>query len=123
MVESQWQAIDTAPKDGTTVLLFLPNSATNDIVFGYWAEDCYPGGGVWYEQNGSDSAFPIDVDATHWMPLPAPPATSAYLNAPHRSPAEAVAEKALYLIAYTSPNLRARTIADKALADIEELRR
>lgn len=68
---SKWQPIETAPKDGSCLLLWLPDSATDTIVFGHWDSDF---GGCWYERHGSESAFPIDVEVTHWQPLPEPPA-------------------------------------------------
>jgi len=52
-----WQPIDTAPRDGTVVMFYAPVddyqiSRADD----YW-------GKAWWLEN-----------ATHWMPLPAPPA-------------------------------------------------
>jgi hypothetical protein len=53
-----WQPIETAPKDGTPILLWT-----------YWehyAVGAWDGTG-WYDGQYSWS------DATHWMPLPASP--------------------------------------------------
>jgi len=70
---SNWQSIETAPKDGTTVILsgiysvatgaaVHPRNEYNRVDSGYWS------GGRW--QTGS---FHIWEKATHWMPLPEPP--------------------------------------------------
>ena len=65
-----WQPIETAPKDGDGILLFIPG---------------YPGevqAATWNDRRdawclyGCDSlAFDFDEDdvPTHWMPLPEPP--------------------------------------------------
>jgi len=62
---SDWQPIATAPKDGTTVLLFAPgwDSAKTGWTFGKddW-QDCP------FHHHGYPAYEP-----THWMPLPAPP--------------------------------------------------
>jgi hypothetical protein len=83
---TEWQPIETAPKDGTLILLHRSDGSIspfeNDtIVVGKWIA------GPW--QDGSESKFVfgshyyIDEDnckttfhiatATHWMPLPPPP--------------------------------------------------
>lgn len=70
---SEWQPIETAPKDGTVVLLFVPESTDTDGVrvgfFSYWA--AY---GDWYgDESASHSLSNLYGKPTHWMPLPAPP--------------------------------------------------
>lgn len=65
MSENQWQPIETAPKDGTSIL-----GAHYDAVFSvYW--DLSANGWVDGRTNLYDelSTYPV----THWMPLPAPP--------------------------------------------------
>ena len=61
-----WQPIETAPKDGTTVLLYAPgwDSPKTGWTYGKdeW-QDCP------YSHKGSKNYLP-----THWMPLPAAPA-------------------------------------------------
>ena len=80
----EWQPIETAPKDGTHVLL----SYSGRVTYGYWLHlevgklvgDC---GGVcrcpeydeppapfWYSEDGG---FTEEHPPTHWMPLPEPP--------------------------------------------------
>ena len=73
---SEWQPIETAPKDGTRILALLrwgysDGTAGETQTVIYW----YGGGLFWvvpipmnYVQ-GLDS----DVAPTHWMPLPKPP--------------------------------------------------
>lgn len=71
-----WQPIETAPKDGTKILLFQPdvwNSDWNDyegryepcVETGFYNDCGYPTG-YYYP------VFPINTP-THWMPLPSPP--------------------------------------------------
>lgn len=69
---SEWQPIETAPRDGTSVLLFCP------------ADDCWESyiAQGWYESGIFDRRWyaavdenPLSPQPTHWMPLPNPPAT------------------------------------------------
>ncbi|MDQ0506001.1 hypothetical protein QOZ94_002805 [Xanthobacter agilis] len=73
---SGWQPIATAPKDGTTVLLW----AVSRVVPGRWSEETYakrprP---LWVTLSGAHGLLGISWDRdnqpTHWMPLPSPPA-------------------------------------------------
>lgn len=64
---SEWQPIETAPKDGQSLLVWCPirnrgGRATVAYWDDYWSLT-HPGG--WAEDD--------DCDPTHWMPLPAPP--------------------------------------------------
>ena len=67
---TEWQPIDTAPKDGTAILIWPAKSSfTGDDTISYvvrW-NDWKQG---WIEASGEeyDTFYP-----THWMPLPAPP--------------------------------------------------
>jgi hypothetical protein len=65
---AMWQPIDTAPKDGTWVLLYWPMTRTNVVVGGhfYCARD---GEEMWWSLPRVESS----KEPTHWMPLPAPP--------------------------------------------------
>lgn len=69
----QWQPIETAPKDGTRIIIFL-GSPWARIVTARWFD-------LW--RNWQEGDFPEDRDEycgigsqvpTHWMPLPAVPA-------------------------------------------------
>lgn len=72
-----WLPIETAPKDGTRIILRCPNIGA---IEGWW--DCVDGGGFeegppifwWTTENDliifGDGSYD---DPTHWMPLPPPP--------------------------------------------------
>jgi len=81
-----WQPIDTAPKDGRTVLLGYLNSAgkwrttrgqwmSEEYIAECWEEpdDVEPG---WFEtaEEAEDMPNCWRIEPTHWQPLPAPPA-------------------------------------------------
>lgn len=68
-----WKSIESAPKDGTAVLLYFPD--------GYWADDrniaigFWGIGGGWYDsESASTSMTAFGSHPTHWRPLPDPPA-------------------------------------------------
>jgi len=73
-----WQPIETAPKDGTAILLFFPSQDV--VIRGCWA---WQGEGDWesgiqdFQDWGTDDDLVINDDPyngpTHWMPLPEPP--------------------------------------------------
>jgi hypothetical protein len=67
---TEWQPIETAPKDGAAILIWPAQSSfTGDDTISYvvrwndWKE-------AWIEASGEeyDTFYP-----THWMPLPPPP--------------------------------------------------
>lgn len=62
-----WQPIETAPKDGTLVDLWLSSGDTKRITGCYWSESglCWTDGDRYYLKGR--------VQPTHWMPLPEPP--------------------------------------------------
>ncbi len=63
---SEWQPIETAPKDGTVVLLYCGGKEV--VSARHYANDC------WTPEH--DMAQGVTW-ATHWMPLPAPPQTAS----------------------------------------------
>ena len=74
-----WQPIETAPKDGTWVMLYGKESWTEQddkvqpIVVGFWnASSRYKEDWGWAFCFW-DSDWRSTFDATHWMPLPEPP--------------------------------------------------
>ena len=74
----QWQPIETAPKDGTSIL--VSNGRWRDIA--YWAAfarfnnitDSMDVGPAWCGRDCDDPYYSYALDPTHWMPLPPPPA-------------------------------------------------
>lgn len=77
---SEWQPIDTAPKDGTTVLLFRRLDPWNVIGYGRWISTKWrlkdgttPIEG-WLSYGFDDPPGNLGLGGpTHWMPLPEPP--------------------------------------------------
>lgn len=61
--QEDWQPIDTAPKDGTHILLWTPSVR----VVGRWDDEAY--------EPGEWRCIPkgYGIEPTHWMPLPDPP--------------------------------------------------
>jgi hypothetical protein len=63
---TDWQPIETAPKDGTRVIIFYSGDNFWDV-----CEARYTDAEGWGDPNGCEwSCF---ADVTHWMPLPDPP--------------------------------------------------
>jgi len=67
----KWQPIETAPKDGTEVLLFFPTGFWRDdrkIAIGFWGI-----GDDWFEgEADARSMTDFGDHPTLWMPLPEP---------------------------------------------------
>lgn len=73
---TEWKPIDTAPKDGTAILIYpaysmwldhkkLPNYIPYVC---RWKDDAFGAG--WIEASGEEYHL---FEPTHWMPLPAAP--------------------------------------------------
>ena len=70
----EWQPIETAPKDGTAVLMV----DANEQVVAKWMEPLEGGEGGWVMFRKLDFSFGnalaiLFPNPTHWMPLPYPP--------------------------------------------------
>lgn len=83
----EWQPIETAPLDGTPLLLFCPGmnswnrlEAMPDIVVGAWTYS-HSEAQAWYSDYGDVDYYEsagayfmhVGLHPTHWMPLPQPP--------------------------------------------------
>ncbi|WP_201838859.1 DUF551 domain-containing protein [Microvirga zambiensis] len=80
-----WQLIETAPKDGTRVLVYLPDGKQ---AVAWWELEFEP---ILWDQSREDSKYRSawtdgtmaswaceemrELNPTHWMPLPEPPAS------------------------------------------------
>jgi len=64
---SEWQPIETAPKDGTEFLGYHPKYGWIGTVRFDEPNDSLP------KEVTLDHLFMIHVNCTHWMPLPEPP--------------------------------------------------
>ena len=65
-----WYPIDSAPRDGTPVVLFWPFVTQDGIVHsGYFYKPASDVAAFWYSDLVNLGATP----PTHWMPLPPPP--------------------------------------------------
>lgn len=73
MTQDGWQPIETAPKDGTMFLIFVPSAKARKVSTSrggqFWCQDqwCRDGGYTVCDDHGRP------VKATHWMPLPSAP--------------------------------------------------
>jgi hypothetical protein len=86
-----WQPIETAPKDGSKILVYLacaPSQREWDAwhiyleryTIGFWLHDKWKSietkdcGTMGSDETGwMEDIVPIDIEPTHWMPLPEPP--------------------------------------------------
>jgi hypothetical protein len=77
-----WQPIETAPKDASSILIY--DGKFVERVAWYWIDRPHTCG--WWAIQGGDDAVAFsdysdtrakvdEEEATHWMPLPEPPAT------------------------------------------------
>lgn len=78
---SEWQPIETAPKDGQSILLLNGKAHSPEALVAHWCR-VYPENpqGTWHSVSRFNCEFALQrrfltqsPDATHWMPLPEPP--------------------------------------------------
>lgn len=71
----EWQPIETAPKDGSAILLAGPFE--HGCIIAFWSDpsigDTEPSDSGWYEFEWSGN--PIHGQPTHWSPIPNIPPT------------------------------------------------
>lgn len=70
ILDSKWQPIETAPKNGTWFVGAWINDR-DDFAYSMSVVR-YNGNGNWREKVGVDCDGPVSTP-THWMPLPEPP--------------------------------------------------
>ena len=69
----KWEPIETAPKDGTPVLLSVPGWGAGVVICEY-VEGTTDADGWWDMYLGGDPyGLRLDADIAGWMPLPPPP--------------------------------------------------
>jgi len=79
---SEWQPIETAPRDGTVIVLYSKKIpyCTNHMAVGFWSEipdsEFYVGWAIGMSRGFVDMDEQVD-EVTHWMPLPPPPPTES----------------------------------------------
>ena len=85
-MESKWQTIETAPKDGTAFLAYEPMIGVYHTAFTtQWpiendVDRTYRGFPCGFWPSGILGGYPFgawDAQPTHWMPLPLPPKEGA----------------------------------------------
>ena len=85
---TNWQPIETAPRDGTHILGWVPSAYNGMVPFGeqqappdewyctslYWhQDDTFPGVCGWRLSECGFENYNDECSPTHWMPLPEPP--------------------------------------------------
>jgi len=67
---NEWQPIETAPKDGKWVLVYVNAWGRHEFAVCFFRDDKW----VYVDSNFEDINEDIEFGApTHWMPLPEPP--------------------------------------------------
>jgi len=67
---SDWQPIETAPKDGTLILL---SAERRPWLVNSFKAKFDEGSGRWLREFGKDDWAPFSGTPRNWMPLPPPP--------------------------------------------------
>lgn len=74
---NNWRPIETAPKDGSSILLFIPGFECRKVYCGYWDDDRYAAKPKPYWSNDAERWLgKVSVRSntpSHWMPFPDPP--------------------------------------------------
>ena len=72
----KWQPIETAPKDGTSILVYPPTWKTKRAAIAKWNPNRYAKNPKGYWERDDDMqrvTISRGATPTHWMPLPEPP--------------------------------------------------
>jgi hypothetical protein len=70
---SEWRDIETAPTDGTWVLVWGPSQRWSSVMMAWFALNHRSGKAYWKDSTEWDDYELVDDQPTHWMPLPEPP--------------------------------------------------
>jgi hypothetical protein len=68
---TEWQPIETAPRDGTRILAWTGEEIVTVDYHGSYMVSGMEFDGFWYQESESGRGTTFFV--THWMPLPKPP--------------------------------------------------
>lgn len=72
-LESGWKPIDTAPKDGTNIIICIAG-ITRSSGEAYWYQNENGSNGGWQTWDGENHKRTVYItQPTHWMPLPQAP--------------------------------------------------
>jgi hypothetical protein len=71
-----WRPIETAPRDGTRVLLLSADRRVWPVKIGEYVDDP-PRFTGWVSDNGEEELWTHPWQPTHWMPLPDDPENPA----------------------------------------------
>ncbi len=71
----EWQTIETAPKDGTRVIVFDGDNTYCSEFQNDYLNFGVPSGGRWmiYLYDSGDGDVHEEIYPTHWIPFPTPP--------------------------------------------------
>ena len=81
--EMKWMPIESAPKDGTEVLVWDQRCALGPLAMHYtsreylqreYGDPDYMEAGWYLSYSYPDGFAEVPMEPTHWMPLPLPPA-------------------------------------------------
>ena len=82
---TDWQSIETAPKDGTEVLIACPEASNIFIgAFRTWYSDTLRGDVTGWWSNGAKNSYQPEqllLKPTYWMPLPELPNATVFADA------------------------------------------
>jgi cell wall assembly regulator SMI1 len=68
-VSDLWLPIESAPKDGSDIIVLIPEAGSQAVDIARW--ESFRGDGAWHAARCADG---LEVGpVTHWMPLPVPP--------------------------------------------------
>lgn len=78
---SEWRPIETAPKDGTRILLFSTDARFeySYVGVGFWADETEDEAEAGWRIPG-EFRIPTSVSAECWQPLPPPPASERFVG-------------------------------------------